>query len=109
MTDESILAETFNDYFVNIASKLKEPLIQPDFTKLREFVTSKIPENVKFELPDIDENFVFSFLSKLDIHVSKSTGLDGIGPRLLKLSSGVITTSITFIVKKCLETGTFPS
>ena len=106
MTDESVLADTFNDYFVNIASKLKEPITQPDFTKLREFVNSTIPEKVKFELPDIDENFVFSFLSKLDI--SKSTGLDGIGPRLLKLSSGVITTSITFIVKKCLETSNFP-
>ena len=109
MTDESILAETFNDYFVNIESKLKEPITQPAFTKLREFVNSKIPENVKFELPDIDENFVFTnsenlltqrsqkmsnlnyriltrilsfFMSKLDI--SKSTELDGIGPRLLK-------------------------
>ena len=106
VTDESVLAETFNDYFVNIASRLKEPITQPDFTKLSEYVNSKIPENVKFELPDIDENFVFSFMSKLDI--SKSTGLDGIGPRLLKLSSGIIKKSITFIVKKCLETSTFP-
>ena len=102
----SFLAETFNDYFVNIASKLKEPITQPDFTKLREFVNSKILENVKFKLPDIDENYDFCFMSNLDI--SKSTGLDGIGPRLLKLSSGVITTSITFIVKKYLETSTFP-
>ena len=43
VTDESVLAETFNDYFVNIASKLKEPITQPDFTKLTEFVNSKIP------------------------------------------------------------------
>ena len=45
-------------------------------------------------------------MSTLDI--SKSTGLDGIGPRLLKLSSGVITKSITLIVRKCIETGIFP-
>ena len=46
VTDESILAETFNDYFVNIASKLKEPMTPPDFTKLGEFVSMKFPENV---------------------------------------------------------------
>ena len=106
VTDESILAETFNDYFVNIASKLKEPMTPPDFTKLREFVSMKFPENVEFDLPEIDENFVFNFLSTLDI--SKSTGLDGIGPRLLKLSSGVITKSLTFIVRKSIENGVFP-
>ena len=106
VTDESVLAETFNDYFVNIASELKEPMTKPDFAKLREFVSMKIPENVTFDLPDVDENFVFKFLSTLD--VSKSTGLDGIGPRLLKLSSGVIYKSLTFIVKKCIENGFFP-
>ena len=106
MTDESILAETFNDYFVNIASKLKEPMTPPDFTKLREFVSMKFLENIEFDLPEIDEKFVFNFLSTLD--VSKSTGLDGIGPRLLKLSSGVITKSLTFIVRKSIENGVFP-
>ena len=95
VTDESVLAETFNDYFVYIASELKEPMTQPDFAKLRELVSKKIPENVTFYLPDVDENFVFTFLSTLD--VSKSTGIDGIGPRLRKLSPGVIS---TFILKK---------
>ena len=35
VTDETILAETFNDYFVNIASKLKEHLAKSDFSKLK--------------------------------------------------------------------------
>ena len=78
----------------------------PDFTKLREFVSMKFPENFKFDLPEIDENFDFNILSTLDI--SKSTGLDGIGPRLLKLSSGVIIKSLTFIVRKSIENGVFP-
>ena len=59
-----------------------------------------------FELPDIDEHFVFKFLSMLD--VSKSIDLDGIGPRLLKLASGAITKSITYIAKKCISQGKFP-
>ena len=107
VTDETILAELFNDYFVNIASKLKEPLAKSDFSKLKEFISSKIPENVTFDLPKVNENFVYNFLSTLN--VSKSTGFDGIGPRLLKLSAGVITQSLTVIVNKCVENGVFPS
>ena len=60
-----------------------------------------------FELPDIDESFVFNLLSALD--VSKSTGLDGIGPRLLKLASGAVTKSITYIAKKYISQGNFPA
>ena len=58
-------------------------------------------------MPEIDENFVFRYLSTLA--VSKATGLDGIGPKMLKLSSGIITKSITYIVNKCiLYNGHFP-
>ena len=106
ISDETELAENLNDYFVNIASKLKEPIEHNDFSIMREHINSKIPENMHFELPDIDEHFVFKFLSTLD--VSKSTGLDGIGPRLLKLASGAITKSITYIAKKCISQDNFP-
>ena len=85
------LAENFN-----VAPNLKEPLEQSPFNELKEHVNAKIPENVHFELPELDENFVFKFLSTLDI--SKATGLDGTGPKLLKISSGIITKSITYIV-----------
>ena len=64
-------------------------------------------ECLKFELPEIEENFVFKYLSTLDI--SKATGLYGIGPRLLKPSSGIITKSITYIVNKCISNGIFPN
>ena len=50
---------------------------------------------------------MFKFLSTLDI--SKATGLDGIGPKLLKISSGIITKSITYIVNNCIRSGKFPT
>ena len=56
-----------------------------------------------FEFPEIDENFVFKYVSTLD--VSKATSLDGIGPKLLKLSSGIITKSITNIMHKFIIRG----
>ena len=101
------LAENFNDCFINVASNLKEPLEQSPFNELKEHVNAKIPEDVHFELPELDENFVFKFLSTLDI--SKATGLDGIGPKLLKIASGIITKSITYIVNNCIRSGKFPT
>ena len=94
VSDETELAENFNDYFVNIASKLTEPIEHNDFSILREHINSKIPKNMHFELPDIDEHFIFKSLSTLD--VSNSFGLDGIGPRLLKLASRAFTKGITY-------------
>ena len=101
------LAENFNDYFINVASNLKEPIEQSPFNELKEHVKAKIPDDVHFELPELDENFVFKFLSTLDI--SKATGLDGIGPKFLKISSGIFTKSITYIVNNCIRSGKFPT
>ena len=87
VSDDTELAGVFNDYFINIAANLKEPIEKTDLSKLKSYISTKVPDNFQFELPNIDENFVFNFLSTLD--VSKATGLDGVGPRL-KLSSGII-------------------
>ena len=106
ITNTKEIADTFNDYFVKIASKLKEPIEDCDFTQLKEHIDTKVPSSVSFELPHITESFVYNFLLTLD--VSKSTGLDGIGPRLLKLSSSVITRSITYIAQAYISKGYFP-
>ena len=98
------LAERFNDYFINVVANLNAPIEKKNnFDELRELIRLKIPANVVFELPEIDESFVFKYLSTLA--VSKATGLDGIGPKLLKLSSGIITKSITDIMNKCIING----
>ena len=101
------MADIFNEYSVNIASKRKEPIELCDFKDLKEHISAKLSENVYFKLPDINENCVFKFLSTLN--VSESTGLDSIGPRLLNISSPVITNSIIFIAQKCISNGYVPS
>ena len=45
ITNESEVAEVFNNYFTNIASKLKEPIINSDFELLNSFIGSKVPSN----------------------------------------------------------------
>ena len=50
---------------------------------------------------------VVESLNKLD--VSKSTGLDGLGPRILKLITPIISKSICHIINLSIMTGTFPT
>ena len=38
VSDESVSVEHFNMYFINVASKLKEPIEQTDFSKLKSFI-----------------------------------------------------------------------
>ena len=75
--------------------------------KLVNFGNSTVPDDAYFNLPDIDESFVYSFLSTL--YISKAIGLGGVGPRFLKLSSGIIARSLTTIANKCLSSGSFPA
>ena len=72
MSDDTELAGVFNDYFINIAANLKMPIENKDLSKLQTYISSKVPDNFQFELPSIVENFVFNFLSTLDVW--KATG-----------------------------------
>ncbi len=105
-TDKIDVATIFNEYFINVASKLKEPVDYYDSENLQEFVNSNVPSNVNFSIPEVNVSFVYSFLSQLD--TSKATGLDFIGPRLLKVASHSITPSITYVVNRSLTSGVFP-
>lgn len=106
VTDETEVAELFNDYFVNVASKLKEPIKLSDNELLNDYVRSKVPTTTEFNIPLTNIMFIHNFLSNLN--VNKSTGFDNIGPRILKMSADVLAPSLMFIVNTSLITGEFP-
>ena len=101
------MANEFNNFFVNIASKLKEPVINPHHDKLREFRQAKLPAGTKFVIPSVQKEKVSKFLSNIDIN--KATGTDMIGPRLLKLAAPLITEELTFICNDSITNSVFPS
>ena len=101
------MTEVFNSYFVNVASNLKEPIVPSNFEVLNEYVNSKIPNDTEFIITPTNDTYVRNFLSLLN--TNKSTGIDNIGPKILKLSANVITPSITFIVNKSIKSGEFPN
>ena len=104
--NESDLAELFNNYFIYVASKLKEPITDSEFERLN-FMQSNIPSDIEFKIPLTNTGFVRKFLSS--VNVSKSTGLDNIGPRILKISANIIAPSLVYIVNKSIISGSFPS
>ena len=89
-----------------MASKLKEPIHDSNFEYIKQLVNWKVDNNVSFSIPEINIAFVKKYILNLDI--SKSTGLDDIGPRILKLSYDIISPSITFLINKSLSFGIFP-
>ena len=51
-------------------------------------------------------SFVNSYLSNMG--VTNATGLDSIGPKLLKIALNILTPSITYITNKSIESKVFP-
>ena len=105
--DPNEIANAFNEFFVNIASKIKEPVENTSHEKLREFCRQKLPADTKFEISNIEKEKVLKYLSNIDI--SKATGTDGIGPRLLKLAAPHIAEHVTFICNHSINNSVFPN
>ena len=103
------MANEFNNFFVNIASNLKEPVTNSNSNheKLREFCEAKLPAETKFTIPIIQKEKFSKFLSNIDINMA--TGIDMIGPRLLKLAAPFIADVITFICNHSITNSVFPS
>ena len=61
----------------------------------------------KFCIPNITTEKVTHYINKLDS--SKATGLDGLGPKIIKLAADSLSPSIYALINKSLATGQFPS
>ena len=101
------IANEFNKFFVTVASKIKEPIETSNFDKLQKFCNEKIPADTYFSIPDISCEKVEKYLKNIDL--TKSTGLDNIGPRLLKLAAPFISDSLTYICNQSIINSTFPN
>ena len=104
--DPAEMANAFNDFFINIAENIKEPIEPSSHERLRDYCKEKIPDDVVFDMPLLTSDKVMKYLNNLDIR--KSTGTDDIGPRLLRMASPIIAESLTFICNLSIKTGSFP-
>ena len=104
--DPSEIANSFNDFFVNVASKIKEPVNPSNHDKLKDYCNNKISQDTSFKIPTVDKEKVLKYLSNVDI--SKATGTDNIGPRLLKLAAPCMAEEITFTCNNSIRSSCFP-
>ena len=103
------MTEAFNVNFSTIADKLRKllPHVPFDTSKLSNFVRSRKDESAAFSIPPIAEADVVGYLLKIDSN--KSTGVDGISSRMLKLAASVIAPSITKLINLSFPLNVFPS
>ena len=104
--NSSEIATEFNRFFVSVASKIKEPIVSSNFDTLKIFCKDKLSENTSFSIPSIAHEKVEKYLKNIDI--TKATGTDNIGPRLLKLAAPYISDSLTYICNQSIINSTFP-
>ena len=110
ITNSAEIAQKLNTYFSSIANILNQndneaPSLNTE--KISQYVNNKIPNDTFFTIPFITPEQVTNYINKLDC--SKATGLDGIGPRILKIAACAISPSIAKLINKSIVTGCFPS
>ena len=84
-----------------LASTIKDPIPFSNFEYLKGYMDKKVPADMHFDFPNISIETVYLSLKNLDN--SNSTGLDNIGPRLLRLAAQCIALIVSFIIVKILQ------
>ncbi|CAC5390132.1 unnamed protein product [Mytilus coruscus] len=104
LTDKIDIVNCLNDHFSSVGENLiPHPHSNFESEKINNYVKSKINDNTLFSLYTVTNGDVFKYLTNLDIN--KSTGTDGVGPRILKVSKSIIVDSLTHIINLSLCTG----
>ena len=104
--DDENISESFNDFFINIGPKLASELTKQWTNKVDIYLKSHADSNIpSFRFMYIPVEKVLKTLRHLKI--SKSTGLDKIPAKMLRIASGIIVPSLTFIFNLSLSTGVF--
>ena len=103
ITEQNKVANIFNKYYTNIASKLVDKLPKIN-TKYQDYL--KNPTKNAMYLSEIEPDEVMKILLSLDI--TKSADIYNISPKLLKLAAPVICDYLTVIFNKSFDEGTFP-
>ena len=109
-TDKSFIANSFCEYFTNVARNLKSKSFL-----LRYFVWSRPtsenrcdqPTGIRFSFGVVKESEIFKELKKLKRN--KATGLDNFPPGLVKDAAHVLSKPLTFIINLSLNSRVVPA
>ena len=102
--EDAEIAESFNDFFVNIGPKLANEIKINTNKSYKTYLTEKISSTLNFNMVDTEtiEDIIEKLKSK------SSAGLDGFSSNLLKISNEIISGTLALIINQSLTTGIFP-
>jgi hypothetical protein len=104
--DDLNIVKELNKHFISISNIVtKTSFSNKNFLDLKKHLDLKL-ENITFDIKFITPFEVRKIIDKLNIN--KSTGLDGIGPRILKYCGDTITPCIASIINNSISSGVFP-
>ena len=108
-TESHEIATKLNEFFATISKRIEqsENLSKPyEHSKLIEYINNKVPNDTLFKIPLITPSQVSKFIRNLNPR--KATGLNGIGPKILKMACEIISPSIADLINKSIISGHFP-
>ena len=103
-SDQTLIANKFNDFFSNVWSKLTKNLGNGGVENFRNYLSNPRLINFTFEL--VSEDDIKELINNLPS--KPSCGHDGISNKLLKACNQEICKPLTLIVNQMLSTGIFP-
>ena len=101
-SDPTVVANAFNDYFVNVGPSLNQGLA----TEYQPLLATNASVGKIFSLQCVSVNTVFHYLQAL--HSKKAMGFDNIPALLIKEASRVIAPSIANIINHSIVSGEVP-
>lgn len=104
--DEQSIINELNHHFINISNIItKTKFTTQNFCKLEH----KLNEQLRYHTFDIQPITALDVKHLIDkLNVNKSTGVDGIGPKILKYCGDLITPCIASIINNSINSGIFP-
>ena len=106
ITNSKLIAETFNEYFVNIGPRqVSESSDNPPEERATTFHNIDPITNRTCHFHNIYVENIASAL--MNLKVNKSTGFDKIPANLFRLSANIIAPSLTYIFNLSLNTGIY--
>ena len=99
----SKMAEAFNCHFANIGHDLARDIPSADTVPEKYLIST----NATFSFKCCSSNEVRKLLEKLD--TKKSTGLDNLPSRMLKMAAGVLAPSLAFLFNQSISSGIVPT
>ena len=104
LTDQKLVANKFNKYFVNVADKLAKDIPKHN-SKFQDYLKNPnkhsifINETTQYEIEDIVNAF----------GINKASDIYGISTKLVKMGGSAIARIIAVLFNKSLNQGIFPS